>query len=71
MPPVFVTGSAGHVGANLVRRLLDEGVRVRALLRHGDNNEGLQGLNVERVFGDIRDLAAIRQALPGSLRELA
>ena len=65
MPPVFVTGSAGHVGANLVRRLLDEGVRVRVLLRHGDNNEGLEGLEVERVFGDIRDMDDTRRALAG------
>ena len=64
-PPVFVTGSAGHVGANLVRRLLDDGVRVRVLLRHEDNNEALEGLDVERVFGDIRDLNATRQALGG------
>ena len=64
-PPVFVTGSAGHVGANLVRRLLDDGVRVRVLLRHGDNNEGLAGLEVERVFGDIRDLNDTRRALEG------
>ena len=42
-PPVLVTGSAGHVGANLVRRLLDDGVRVRVLLRHEDNNEALEG----------------------------
>ena len=63
--PVFLTGSAGHVGANLVRRLLDEGVQVRVLLRHDDNNEGLEGLDVERVFGDIRDLDSIRQALEG------
>ena len=65
MPPVFVTGSAGHVGANLVRRLLDEGVQVRVLLRHEDNNEGLEGLEVERVFGDIRDLDDTRRALAG------
>ena len=65
MAPVFVTGSAGHVGANLVRRLLDEGVKVRVLLRHDDNNEGLEGLDVEQVFGDIRDLDSIRQALEG------
>ena len=64
-PPVFVTGSAGHVGANLVRRLLDDGVRVRVLLRHEDNNEGLEGLDVERRFGDIRDLDATRRALEG------
>ena len=63
--PVFVTGSAGHVGANLVRRLLDDGVRVRVLLRHEDNNEALDGLEVEHAFGDLRDLNAIRHAVAG------
>ena len=64
-PPVFVTGSAGHVGANLVRRLLDDGVRVRVLLRREDNNEALDGLEVERAYGDLRDLNATRRALEG------
>ncbi len=64
-PPVFVTGAAGHVGANLVRRLLEDGVHVRVLLRHEDNNEGLDGLEVERAYGDIRDLSATRQAIKG------
>ena len=63
--PVFVTGAAGHVGANLVRRLIDDGVRVRVLLRHEDNNEGVEGLDVECSFGDIRDLNATRHALEG------
>ena len=64
-PPVLVTGAAGHVGANLVRRLLNDGVRVRVLLRHEDNNEALEGLEVEHSFGDIRDLNAARHALTG------
>ncbi len=64
-PPVFVTGGAGHVGANLVLRLLQEGERVRVLLRHEDNNEAMQGLEVERVYGDIRDLEAMRRAVAG------
>ena len=64
-PPVLVTGSAGHVGANLVHRLLEEGVRVRVLLRHEDNNEALEGLEVERSFADIRDLNATRRATEG------
>ncbi len=64
-PPMFLTGAAGHVGANLVRRLLDDGVRVRVLLRQEDNNEAVDGLDVERVYGDIRDLDATRQALAG------
>ncbi len=65
LPPVFLTGSAGHVGANLVRRLLKDGVRVRVLLRREDNNEGVKGLEVERVYGDIRDLEATRRAMEG------
>ena len=65
MTPVFLTGAAGFVGANLVRRLLLDGVRVRVLLRHEDNNEALDGLDVERVYGDIRDLTATRQAIAG------
>ncbi len=64
-PPLFLTGAAGHVGANLVRKLLDDGARVRVLLRHEDNNEALDGLDVERVYGDIRDLDATREALAG------
>ena len=64
-PPVFLTGAAGHVGANLVRRLLDDDIRVRVLLRPEDNNEALEGLDVERVYGDLRDLDAMRQAVAG------
>ncbi len=64
-PPVFVTGAAGHVGANLVRRLLKDGVRVRVLLRHEDNNEGLAGLEIDCKYGDIRDLDATRRAIDG------
>ena len=63
--PVLVTGSSGHVGANLVRRLLDEGVRVRVLSRRESRNEALRGLDVERSYADIRDLDATRRALEG------
>ncbi len=64
-PPVFLTGAAGHVGANLVRSLLGDGVRVRVLLRHENNNEALDGLDVELAYGDIRDLNVTRKALAG------
>ena len=63
--PVFVTGAAGHVGANLVRRLLDDGVKLRVLLREEDNNAAMDGLDVERAWGDIRDLDATRRAMEG------
>jgi nucleoside-diphosphate-sugar epimerase len=69
---VFVTGGAGHVGANLVHRLLEDGHEVRVLLRPTDINDAVDaveqsvpGSRVERVFGDFRDLGVLRRALDG------
>jgi nucleoside-diphosphate-sugar epimerase len=65
---VLVTGSSGHLGANLVRRLLDEGQEVRALERRGGTGEALAGLGVEIVWGDLRDAAAVQAAGRGCRR---
>jgi 3beta-hydroxysteroid-4beta-carboxylate 3-dehydrogenase (decarboxylating) len=63
---VLVTGGSGHLGANLVRRLIaDGGVELRALARRGDNNEALDGLDLELVFGDLRDLDSLRAVVKG------
>jgi|GEM_PF-19878 len=62
---VFVTGAAGHLGANLVRRLLQDGKEVRVLLRRNSNNAAIEGLDVERVYGDLRDLDAVVDAMKG------
>ncbi len=64
----FVTGGSGHLGANLVRRLLADGHRVRALVRPASDNRALDGLPVERVEGDLRDLEAMRRAVRGCER---
>jgi nucleoside-diphosphate-sugar epimerase len=65
---VLVTGGSGHLGANLVRRLLDEGQQVRALERHGGAGDALADLDVEVVAGDLRDAAAVRAAVRGCRR---
>ena len=62
---VLVTGASGHLGANLVRRLLADDRDVRVLLRHGSNNEAMDGLKVDRVYGDLRDRAALDKAVAG------
>jgi nucleoside-diphosphate-sugar epimerase len=68
---VFVTGGAGHVGANLLHRLLTDGRTVRALLRPGDDNlavdaiEQATGKKVERVIGDLRDQDVLRRGMEG------
>jgi len=62
---LLVTGSTGHLGANLVRRLLAEGQAVRVLLRAGSDDAAVAGLDVQRVTGDLRDPAACREAVCG------
>ncbi|MGQ9601593.1 MAG: hopanoid-associated sugar epimerase [Candidatus Bipolaricaulia bacterium] len=61
----LVTGATGFIGANLVRALLEENYRVRALVRPGSDRRNLEGLEIELVTGDVRDLDSIRRALEG------
>lgn len=65
---VLVTGGSGHLGANLVRRLLAEGEEVRCLVHPLHRNHGLDGLDIERVEGDLRDLEQMRKAVSGCRR---
>ncbi len=61
-----MTGGAGFVGATLVRRLVASGYRVRVLdnLTTGDAAH-LADVDAELVKGDIRDAAALDDALQG------
>jgi dihydroflavonol-4-reductase len=61
----LVTGATGFIGANVVRALLDAGVAVRVLTRHGSNTSNLTDLAVETAYGDVRDIASLRPALQG------
>jgi dihydroflavonol-4-reductase len=61
---VVVTGASGHVGANLVRALVERGDQVRVVVR--DRVDALAGVEVERVRGDVRDAASLRQAFAGA-----
>ena len=62
---VLVTGSTGHLGANLVRRLLEDGADIRVLVRPGRDQAALDGLAVERVEGDLRDPEAVSRGVKG------
>ena len=60
---VAVTGAYGHVGANLVRALLDAGHSVRAVdLREGP---ALAGLDVTFARADVLDVDSLRPAFDG------
>ncbi len=64
MPRAFVTGATGFVGANLVRKLIEKGFRVRVLVRPRSSRKLLEGLDVEYAMGDVRD----RESLVGPMR---
>ncbi len=61
----LVTGATGFIGANLVRALLEQNVKVRTLVRPDSDKRNLDGLDLELAIGDIRDLGSIKRALEG------
>ncbi len=65
MGKVLVTGANGHLGNNIVRMLLAEGREVRVMVRRTSNLTPLEGLDVERVYGDLLDAEAMDRAVRG------
>lgn len=65
---VLLTGASGHLGANLLHRLVQDGEDVRVLLRAGSNNSAVDGLSVDRIYGDLRDPRAVDEAVKGCVR---
>ena len=61
---VVITGISGLVGGNLARALLAQGRQVRGII-HQDRR-AVEGLDVELVQADVRDLTSIRKALEGA-----
>src|SRR5881397_63050 len=63
----LVTGATGFVGANVVRALLDDGRRVRALVRRSSDRRAIEGLALDVCEGDLLDPASLRRAVTGVL----
>jgi nucleoside-diphosphate-sugar epimerase len=63
----LVTGAAGFVGANLVRRLLADGHEVQAVVRPGSDRWRLSDVADVRVAeADLRDADAVAAAVTGA-----
>lgn len=61
----LVTGATGHIGNVLVRKLLERGEKVRALILPGENRHPLDGLDFEAMEGDVLDLDSLFESMQG------
>src|ERR1051326_5680010 len=62
---IFLTGATGFVGQNMLRRLLDEGHTVRALVREPIKSNQLAQSRVELVAGDVLASTGLDQGMQG------
>ena len=63
--PAFVTGGSGFIGGALVRRLVADGWRVRALARSDASARAVRDHGAEAVRGDLDDVAAMAAGAAG------
>lgn len=61
----LVIGASGFLGSHVTRQLAARGGDVRVMLRRSSSPRGIEGLPVERCYGDIADTAALREAMTG------
>jgi dihydroflavonol-4-reductase len=65
----LVTGATGFLGSHVARELAGRGGEsVRVLVRPSSGLRALEGINVERFPGDLRDRASLDRALEGVQR---
>jgi dihydroflavonol-4-reductase len=62
---ILITGATGLVGSAVARKLVAEGLTVRALVRRGSPRFHLDGLGLEFVEGDMRDAQSVQAAMAG------
>jgi dihydroflavonol-4-reductase len=61
----LVTGATGFIGSSVVRELLKDGQEVKVLIRKNSNTKNIDGLDLEKAYGDIRDKESVKAALKG------
>jgi uncharacterized protein YbjT (DUF2867 family) len=59
---IFITGATGYIGTRLIKKLLQTGYRVIALVRKGSEHKVPAGAEV--IIGDPFDAGTFQQAIP-------
>lgn len=62
----FITGGSGYIGRNLIKALVADGYRVRALARSDASAGVVERLGADPVHGDLMDAAALRKGMTGA-----
>lgn len=62
---IVITGSTGFIGAHLVRRIQELGVKVRVLVRPSADVAHPRGKKVELFYGDLCDAASLNGLCKG------
>src|SRR5947209_9111293 len=61
----FVTGGSGFIGGRLIRRLVGDGWRVRALARSDGSATAVEAAGAEAVRGELDEVEAMRAGAEG------
>ena len=65
---ILVTGGTGFIGSNLVRRLRNNDIAVRVLVRNPVKGQALKDIAVDVVEGDVSNKASLERAASGCER---
>lgn len=69
MKNILVTGGTGFIGSHTIDALINQGFRVRCLVRKKDNlsyiQEHVEKNKVELAYGDITDLESLKESVKG------
>lgn len=63
MKTVLITGTSGHLGGHLARRLADSGMTVRALVRNNEQASYARQQGWQAVQGDLTEPSTLSQAV--------
>lgn len=60
MQNILITGANGFIGSNLSQCFLDKKFKVYGLVRKTSDLHFLEGLNIDLIFGDLREVEKIK-----------